>query len=404
MKVDQQQLLNDGFIILPEVIPAPQLEALRTASDILVERQKEIWTRDRKPDEPAGGQWETGAQPRLGNYQNLIDASTANTVEVWLHENTLGVSRQLLSVPQHTSMTGMMMMCSPQRDHGPAAWHRDVHPIDMAPMASLQADLLENGPKYLQWNIPLYDDEVLWVVPGSHRRLNTAAENQQLSQDPRVPLPDGVPVELKAGDGVVYINYLLHWGSNYSTKLRRTLHGGHTIFPYCADLNFTEYLSAEARESFVGWDQKSAQMQDLTESALRAIINNEADAYRAAVEDLQPGAGKAGQIVQAIYLCKAAYNIHILKNPDDSLPDDILGRASSPHPISINWGPQFADRFSTAEAELLWQRCTVLDAKLQADEEHFVPGFQARPMHYYFDAMPSPFGVEDFIASWTASA
>ena len=117
-------------------------------------------------------------------------------------------------------------MCSPIRDYGPAAWHRDVHPVDMAPMHTLQMDMLENRPRYLQWNIPLYDDDVFWVVPGSHRRLNTDAENRQLLDNPRVPLTNSIPLELKAGDGVVYSNFLPHWGRNYSTKLRRTLHGG----------------------------------------------------------------------------------------------------------------------------------------------------------------------------------
>ena len=404
MKVSQQQLLDDGFIILRQVIPPDQLDQLRADIEVLVERQKEIWARERQPDDPPGGAWETGAQPRLGHYQNLIDTSTANTVETWQHKNTLGVSRQLLSVPEQTGIAGMMLMCSPQSDHGPAAWHRDVHPIDMAPLGNLQADLMENGPKYLQWNIPLYDDDVLWVVPGSHCRLNTEAENQQLSEDPRVPLPGGVPVQLKAGDGVVYSNYMLHWGSNYSPELRRTLHGGHTIFPYYSDLDFTRTLSSEGRNSFVEWDQKSASMQDLTEQALRAIIDREADAYRAAVEALQPGAGPAGQMVQAIYLCKAAYHISILKNPDlDSLPVEVVRGARGPHSISINWGPPFAARFSQTEADLLWERCAPLDAKLQADAEHFVPGFQARPMRYYFEAMPSPFDVEDFIDNWGAN-
>ena len=401
MKIEQQQLLDDGFIVLREVIPPERLDELRASFDVLVERQKAIWARNRQPDDPPGGAWETGAQPRLGHFQTLIDEATASTVEIWLHDNTLSVSRQLLSVPEQASIAGMMLMCSPQRDHGFANWHRDVHPIDMAPLGNLQADLLENGPKYLQWNIPLYDDDVFWIVPGSHRRLNTEAENRQLSENPRIPLPGGVPAELKAGDGVVYSNYLLHWGSNYSTRLRRTLHGGHTIFPYYADLNFTQFLSSSGRDTFVEWDRRSEKMQDLTESALRSIIDKEVDAYNAALEALQPGAGEAGKMVQAIYLCKAAYHIYILKRSDyDSLPADDRRGATGPHSISLNWGPLFADRFSPAEAELLWHRCETLDAKLQADSEHFVPGFQARPMRYFFDAMPSHFGVEDFIASW----
>ena len=134
------------------------------------------------------------------------------------------------------------------------------------------------------------------------------------------------------------------------------------------------------------------------------MLNNNANAYRDAVEALQPGAGAAGQLVQAIYLCKAAYHILILNDPDDNLPEDVVRRAANPHPISINWGPQFAERFSKEEARLLWQRCAALDATLQADEEHFVPGFQARPMHYFFETMSSQFSAEDFIASWAASA
>ncbi len=396
MKVNPQQLRDDGYIILREVIPPEQLDDVRASFEVLVERQKEIWAQ-----EGNRSVWETGAQPRLGHFENLIDEATANTVETWMHENTLGVGSQLLSVPEQTGIAGMMLMCSPQRDHGPAHWHRDVHPIDMAPMASLQSDFLENGPKYVQWNIPLYDDDVLWVVPGSHRRLNTEEENRQLLENPRVPLPGGIPVELKGGDGVVYSNYILHWGSNYSTKLRRTIHGGHTIFPYYPDLNFTQFLSPEARQTFENWTQASNRMQDLTEAALRAILKKDAEAYCEAVEKLQPGAGEKGKMVLAIYLSKAAYHLCILKSSDfDELPPEVRRRASSPHSISINWGPQFADRFSKEEADLLWGRFEVLDAKFQTEEDLFVPGFQSGPMRYFFEEEPSNFEVEDFIASW----
>ena len=396
MKVNPEQLRDDGYIILREVIPPDQLDDVRASFEVLVERQKEIWAQ-----EGNRSVWETGAQPRLGHFENLIDEETANTVETWMHTNTLGVGSQLLSVPEQTGIAGMMLMCSPQRDHGPAHWHRDVHPIDMAPMASLQADFLENGPKYVQWNIPLYDDDVLWVVPGSHRRLNTEEENRQLLENPRVPLPGGIPVELKGGDGVVYSNYILHWGSNYSTKLRRTIHGGHTIFPYYPDLNFTQFLSPEARQTFENWTQASNRMQDLTEASLQAILRKDAEAYCEAVEELQPGAGEKGKMVLAIYLSKAAYHIHILKSTDfDKLPPEVRRRASSPHSISINWGPQFADRFSKEEADLLWQRFKVLDAKLRSEEDLFVPGFQSGPMQYFFEEEPINFEVEDFIASW----
>ena len=394
MKVDRQELLDNGFIILRNVISPAGLEDLRAQFETLVERQKEAWAAENSDT------WETGAQPRLVHYERLIDPATAGTVELWQRENTLGVARQLLSVPERTSVAGMMLMCSPQRDHGPAVWHRDIHPLDMAPMAVLQRDLMENGPRYLQWNIPLYDDVVFWAVPGSHLRLNTAEEDRQLEKDPRQPLPGGVPIELAAGDGVVYSNYLLHWGSNYSTTRRRTAHGGHSIFPYYADTGFMKQLSPEGRAAFESWDRGSAAAQDLTEQALRAVLDGDAGAFHEAVEGLQPGAGKKGKLVLAIYLSKAAYHLHVLKQPADSeLP---RWAADREHSITINWGPQFAGRFSAGEAAEIWARFGPLDRGLRADGKQFAPGYQNRePMHHYFEDMP-PFDVDGFVAGWAA--
>ena len=55
---------------------------------------------------------------------------------------------------------------------------------------ALQADFVENGPRYTQWNVPLYDD-VLWIVPGIHWRLSTNEENGSSWQDRTKPVPDG---------------------------------------------------------------------------------------------------------------------------------------------------------------------------------------------------------------------
>ena len=107
----------------------------------------------------------------------------------------------------------------------------DIHPIDQGPLGGLQKDMLDNhAPGYIQWNISLYDDDVLWVIPGSHARANTAAENAQLEEDNRAPMPGAVQVKLRAGQGVCYTNMIFHWGSNYSSKLRRCIHLGMRAF------------------------------------------------------------------------------------------------------------------------------------------------------------------------------
>lgn len=403
MKVDRQQLLDDGYIIIRECIPPDKLEGLRVSYEAILERQKAVWARERAPDDPPGGLWEKGSQPRVGIANpGLVDDEAADAVEIWLHENTLGVAQQLLCLPSG-AVSFMSMMCSPVRDHGPGDWHRDVHPIDMAPLRYLQEDILENGPRDLQWNIPLYDDSVLWVVPGSHRRLNTNEENAQLLQDPKAALPGGVPVALNAGDGVVYINRILHWGSSYSPRLRRTLHGGHSILTYYDETDFLRHLSSSTQDLFAEWSNQSARSQDRTESTLRAAIDGDAAAYREGLEALQPGGGEMAKKVLTVYMCKAAYHIRVTKMREPELqgvPEGIRRWAFARHPTTLNWGAQFRDRFSPEEADLLWERFAPLDAKLQADTEQFVPGYQSGPMRYYFEEVPEDISVEALVSGW----
>ena len=388
MKVDREQLMRDGFIVLRQVIPPDKLEALRAHYETLIERR-------------GGRAWlSEGAQPRISIVPH-VDPGTADAAEIWLHENTLGVANQLITQGR-PAPTSLWCMCSPIEDHGPAAWHRDIHPIDMAPMRLLQLDLLENGPRYLQWNIPLYDDNVLWVVPGSHVRINTAQENEELLADPRAPLNGGIPVELAAGDGVVYVNFLLHWGSNYSSKLRRTLHGGHSIFTDNQANGCAQHLSASARQQIEGWGATMEENEDKTERTLRAALDADEATFELGLEELQPGSGAAGKRVLTIFLCKAAQLMRIATRPDlEDVPEALQRMATGSHPISLNWGPEFAERFSAAEIEKLWQRFEFVDTRLLHTEEHFVPGYQSGPMQYFFEDLPEPFEVSDFVASWS---
>eukprot|EP01045_Picozoa_sp_COSAG04_P026061 COSAG04_NODE_3543_length_2722_cov_75.937095_4_plen_175_part_00 len=118
------------------------------------------------------------------------------------------------------------------------------------------------------------DDDTFWVCPGSHLRPNSEVEEADLAATATLtprhdggkpsktnagPIGEAVPVSLKAGDGVVYLNCILHvsalfpsfpknhlvffcvlilllfvsrqWGSNYSSQIkRRTLHFGYRAF------------------------------------------------------------------------------------------------------------------------------------------------------------------------------
>lgn len=400
MELDRQLLMEQGYLILHEVIPSSSLVHIRESYEVVVERQKEIWAEERGPDDPPGGNWEKAPQPRVVFVENLIDIKTADAIEIWFHENTMGVARQLLCNP-NPQLMDMMLMCNPVRDHGPSNWHRDLRPIHMAPLSNLQADLMENGPRYLQWNIPLYDDNVLCVVPGSHRRLNTERENKQLMENDTKPLPGGIPVDLKAGDGVVYINYLLHQGSNYSTKLRRTIHGGHGIFGHDRDWGFSEFLSPTAKKFVESASKRMAELQDVTETALRCVMEKDPMGYKNALETLQPGIGEEGKMVLTIYLSKNALFIHFLKNQEcNDLHQSLRAQAGGAHTVSLNWGPDFAERFTDAEALVLKRCFATLDAKLQGKEREHTPGFSSQPMRYFFNTMAEDFNLNNFMENW----
>lgn len=403
---NRAQLMRDGYLVKRDVIPEDQLASLRVTFETLLDRQRAVWRRERGPDDPPGGIWDSAMQPRLSNTETFIDANTAEAVELWVSEPIRGLAAELLD-DEHAGISAMQMMCNPTFDYGPAPWHRDIHPIDMGPMQSMQDSLVEDGPNYMQWNIPLYDDSVFWIVPGSHTRINTEAENRSLLENARVPIPGGEQVELRAGDVLVYVNYLIHWGSRYmSEPKRRTLHGGHTIYPHWEDLDFTRHLSSEARGWFELWAARTASLKDETERALRAVLDRDGDSYLDALEALRPGAGAATKLQLTIWLCKAAMHIHNLKRPDyASLPAEFRRRAEYSHGISLNWGPAFAERFTKPEADAIWQRFGALEDHLLApDGEDFMPGYQSGPIPYSLERMHAGITVNEFIASWEHAA
>jgi ectoine hydroxylase-related dioxygenase (phytanoyl-CoA dioxygenase family) len=403
--VDRDRFLEEGYLVVKEAIPREKLQGVRRAYETLANQQREHWRAMRNEGDPPGGEWETSPQPRLMLQRpplvHGINEETAPAVEVWLEPDIRGISSRLLGVAD-AAVTEMMMMCSPVRDHGPAKWHRDHHPIDTAPLQGYIDDILEGGPRYVQWNIPLYDDNVLWVVPGSHVRLNTKEENELLLADPCQPLPNGVQTHLEAGDGVVYILPILHWGSNYSPRFRRTIHGGFSTHTSIDDLSFVEKLPPEAAAAFVRWIDSNRKMQGHTEDALRAVIRGDGAAYKEALNRLHPDRGEKGELLSTVFLCKAVLAIRLAKHPPyPDVPEDLSRRLrGGGHPITLNWGSDFTERFNAPDAETLWRRFEPLDKLLQSQAEHFVPGFQSGPMRYHFNEMPGDYSTSDFIAGW----
>lgn len=100
-------------------------------------------------------------------------------------------------------------------------WHRD----DISPDVSAQEELrrLQEPMLHAQWNLALYHDQSLVVVPGSHIRSRT---EQERCADPfEDNMPGQMIVTMEPGDIIFYNNNILHRGVYSSQAERMTLHG-----------------------------------------------------------------------------------------------------------------------------------------------------------------------------------
>jgi hypothetical protein len=100
-------------------------------------------------------------------------------------------------------------------------WHRDDIPASASDAEEL-ARLAKPG-FHAQWNLALFDDASLVLVPGSHARVRTPAERDAHPYEPH--LPGQITVKLKAGEVAFYNNNILHRGVYDPSVERMTLHG-----------------------------------------------------------------------------------------------------------------------------------------------------------------------------------
>ncbi|KAI0408434.1 phytanoyl-dioxygenase family protein [Xylaria palmicola] len=259
---------RDGFVIRRQVLGAEELETLRAAAarttgraraghwpDVrTVGKQFPPWPRPAAGEPPAEGIW--GVQgllnPALGPDADVFAAS-------YFDDGILAVARALLTheaagreddeedddddecTDDDLVLELYNMLVRPASDFE-LEWHRDDVPrtatadeeaaklgiassSEPAPEAAAAATPQTGKKRYwhTQWNLALYDDDSLVVVPGSHARVRTAAERAAAPREPA--LPGQLVVRLAPGDAVFYDNNILHRGVYRADRERMSLHG-----------------------------------------------------------------------------------------------------------------------------------------------------------------------------------
>ncbi|KAL5117973.1 hypothetical protein ACEQ8H_004118 [Pleosporales sp. CAS-2024a] len=216
---------ENGFVVLPaSLFPSFHLSTLRSAaSRITAAARTGSWPYIRTlpkqfppwPQDPSNGIW--GVQHLLhpSNPDCLVFARSYFDAELLNYVGALiGCHQDDLTMELYN------MLVRPERKFE-LRWHRDDVPASAS--AEEELDRLNKPACHAQWNLALYDDQSLVVIPGSHKRARTHVER---SADPYEPaLPGQMTVKLKAGEVAFYNNNILHRGVYDETKERMTLHG-----------------------------------------------------------------------------------------------------------------------------------------------------------------------------------
>lgn len=223
------ELAKNGYVILKSIFPPSHLDALRTAATHTASAARTgAWPHVRvvgkqfPPWDPAEaleeGIW--GVQHLLHPDLPNPDDATAFAA-TYFSDEILGAVRALLECGDEDLVMELFnMLVRPERDFE-LRWHRDDIPPEASPEEELER--LREPAWHAQYNLALYPDESLVVVPGSHARARTATERAAAPYEP--VLPDQLVVKLEPGDVVFYDNNILHRGVYDAAKERMTLHG-----------------------------------------------------------------------------------------------------------------------------------------------------------------------------------
>ncbi|KAL8912460.1 MAG: hypothetical protein Q9171_002553 [Xanthocarpia ochracea] len=262
-----------GFVVLPAVLNPTQISCLRSTCDNIrslaesgewphlrtLPKQFPPWSSD-----PSNGIW--GIQHLLHPdmpFQNLFSAS-------YFNDTIIHTVKQLLDCEEDDLVMELYnLLVRPTRDFE-LRWHRD----DIPPSASVEEEekRLQEPAWHAQWNLALYDDDSLIVVPGSHKRARTGQEREADAYEK--DMPGQLVVEVKAGDVVFYDNNILHRGVYDSNKARATLHGsiGHVAGGNARARNVLQHGTAKWVER-CRFDELEEVMRHRAEMMRRKLVN-----------------------------------------------------------------------------------------------------------------------------------
>lgn len=194
---------------------------------------------------------ERGDAQRMSNLQFLQPGKAIRGIQdIICNADMLAVCRDLLG--SGIVIDGASLFYGEAGVDYRQGWHRDVLqvPDEQVDPHWFSEDYHYN---YVQMNLPLTEDDCLWIVPGSHRRPLNAQERaifgntEKMAPVDAPELSEGRQIAVRPGEAVFYNNYAVHRGYGGVLRNRRiTLHLGFHSTEHAPTLHFgvldhTEY-------------------------------------------------------------------------------------------------------------------------------------------------------------------
>ena len=219
-QVEREQFLQEGHIIRKGALSDDDLRVYRDAVD-------RILAKCRIEKAHPHLRFVDGEKDDIWGVNHIFHPSIreAVLVESLGHAQILDVIEGLIGTRLRYHLCTLLV--SPERKRYHINWHRDSSPNGEVPEETLLARLRS----HVQLNGALYDDETLYIVPGSHRRELTNEERDVLRNAPKADMPNQLAVKLGPGDIAFYNSNLLHKGHNKAGAKRQTLHYALVVAP-----------------------------------------------------------------------------------------------------------------------------------------------------------------------------
>ncbi|PSK56606.1 hypothetical protein B9Z65_6230 [Elsinoe australis] len=221
----RHELSTKGYVLLPSILTPTELASLRAATaEVTTLARTGQWPHIRTLPKQFPPWPSTPGPTGIWGVQHLLHPSLPHSAlfaASYFHPAILSsVSEILRASPDDLVMELYNLLVRPDADFQ-LRWHRD----DIPPTASAEEEVarLQKPILHAQWNLALYDDESLLVVPGSQKRARTEKERGAAPYEETI---EGMEtVRMSAGDVVFYDNNILHTGRYSKDRERTTLHG-----------------------------------------------------------------------------------------------------------------------------------------------------------------------------------